>query len=79
MSPTSPALSATGSRGNSPVGLNLYDNGGRRVSSSGPSGTPSSAGEYKGSTFDDILGKMDSEQSQPKEGGRGKGLRGRFS
>ena len=83
MGAASPALSAAGSRGESPAGLNLYDNGGRRVSSSGPSGAgaPPSASEYKGSTFDDILGSMDTEQtgSGSKEAGRGKGLMGRFT
>jgi hypothetical protein len=79
MGSASSALSSPRSRGNSPVGINLYDNGGRRVSSSGPSGGPPSASEYKGSTFDDILGSMETEQQSPKEAGRGKGLMGRFT
>ena len=69
----SPSLLTTGSRGQSPGGLNLYDNSGRRASSSGAS----SGTEPKGSTFDDILGTMNSEK--PKEAGRGKGLMSRFT
>ena len=74
---TTPALPATASRGNSPAGLNLYDNGGRRVSSSGPfsARTPTSASESRGSTFDDILGSMNTEQPQAQDPGRGRGLR----
>jgi hypothetical protein len=75
----SPSLSATGSRGVSPLGMNPYD-GGRRVSSSGPSrgrrlsNGPSAVEGITGSTFDDILGNMMPEK--PKESGRG--LMGRF-
>ena len=71
----SPSMSATGSRGQSPAGMTLYDQGGRRVSSSAPA-DKAMAEEYKGSTFDDILGNMTPEK--PKEGGRGKGVMGRF-
>jgi hypothetical protein len=80
MSPgsASPVLSGTRSGGHSPAGFNLYDNGGRQVSSSGPS---SGGGERKGSTFDDILGNMTPEKpkEKAKEGGRGKGFMSKFS
>ena len=72
---TSPSLAATGFRGQSPAGIKMCDRDGRRVSSSDPFGK-SMGDEYKGSTFDDILGNMAPEK--PKEAGRGKGVMGRF-
>ncbi|KAG0650714.1 hypothetical protein D0Z07_2323 [Hyphodiscus hymeniophilus] len=72
----SPLLSATGSRGQSPAGVNLYDNSGRRVSASGPSTRAHGAEEKRAPTFDDILGNLAPEPS--KDDGRGKGVMGRF-